>query len=150
MAATLEDVAWDLEPLVDGEGEAGAARFLQEAQDRSAAFAERYQGKVASIDGAKLAEAVGLQQLLDARVVELRPFELEEDEPRLDHGRLLLDALQQGAVGGLRGVGREAQHRVGAGLADELGDLLELRDGVRELRAVDARDLALEALGKGC
>ena len=51
MAATLEDVAWDLEPLVDGDGEAGADRLLKEAQDRSATFAERYQGQVASIDG---------------------------------------------------------------------------------------------------
>ena len=58
MAATLEDVAWDLEPLVDGDGEAGADRLLKEAQDRSATFADRYQGKVASIDGAQLAEAV--------------------------------------------------------------------------------------------
>src|SRR5213078_125969 len=58
MAATLEDVAWDLEPLVDGEGEAGADRLLKEAQDRSATFAERYQGKVSSIEGPQLAEAV--------------------------------------------------------------------------------------------
>ena len=41
MAATLEDVAWDLEPLVDGDGEAGADRLLKEAQDRSATFANR-------------------------------------------------------------------------------------------------------------
>jgi oligoendopeptidase F len=68
MAATLEDVAWDLEPLVDGEGEAGAARFLEEAQDRSAAFAERYQGKVASIDGAQLAEAVAELQAISELV----------------------------------------------------------------------------------
>jgi oligoendopeptidase F len=58
MAVTLEDVAWDLEPLVDGEGEAGADRLLKEAQDRSAAFAERFQGKVSTIDGQQLAEAV--------------------------------------------------------------------------------------------
>jgi oligoendopeptidase F len=68
MAVTLEDVAWDLEPLVDGEGEAGAAGFLQEAQDRSAAFAERYQGKVANIDGAQLAEAVAELQLISELV----------------------------------------------------------------------------------
>jgi oligoendopeptidase F len=68
MAATLEDVAWDLEPLVNGEGEPGAARFLEEAQDRSAAFAERYQGKVASIDGAQLAEAVAELQAISELV----------------------------------------------------------------------------------
>jgi oligoendopeptidase F len=68
MAATLEDVAWDLEPLVEGEGEAGAARFLQEAQDRSATFAERYQGNVASFDGAELAEAVAELQTISELV----------------------------------------------------------------------------------
>jgi oligoendopeptidase F len=68
MAATLEDVAWDLVPLVNAEGEAGAARFLDEAQDRSAAFAERYQGKVASIDGAQLAEAVAELQVISELV----------------------------------------------------------------------------------
>src|SRR3954454_19097913 len=57
MPAALEAVAWDLDPLVDGEGEAGADRQLAEAQERSAAFADRYQGKLATIDGASLAEA---------------------------------------------------------------------------------------------
>ncbi|HEU4973831.1 MAG TPA: M3 family oligoendopeptidase [Baekduia sp.] len=53
-----EDVAWDLEPLVDGEGEAGADRLLDEADRRAAAFAERYAGKVAELDGDGLAAAV--------------------------------------------------------------------------------------------
>src|SRR2546430_8651369 len=68
MAATLEDVAWDLEPLVEGEGEAGADRLLKEAQDRSAAFAERYQGNVSSIDGAQLAEAIAELQVISELV----------------------------------------------------------------------------------
>jgi oligoendopeptidase F len=54
----LQDVAWDLEPLVDGEGEAGADRMLAEADERAAAFAERFAGRVASIDGPELAEAM--------------------------------------------------------------------------------------------
>jgi oligoendopeptidase F len=54
----LESVAWDLEPLVDGEGEAGADRLLDEADRRAAAFAERYAGKVAELDGPELATAV--------------------------------------------------------------------------------------------
>jgi oligoendopeptidase F len=58
MAATLEDVAWDLDPLVDGDGEAGADRMLTEAQERSQAFADRFQGKLGSIDGSGLADAV--------------------------------------------------------------------------------------------
>jgi oligoendopeptidase F len=58
MSTSLEDVAWDLDPLVDGEGEAGADRLLGEAQELATAFAERYQGAVATIDGPGLAAAV--------------------------------------------------------------------------------------------
>src|SRR3954453_12374688 len=58
MPAALEAVAWDLDPLVDGEGEAGADRQLAEGQGGPPAFADRYQGKLATIDGEGLAEAV--------------------------------------------------------------------------------------------
>src|SRR5215211_191231 len=68
MPAALEAVAWDLDPLVDGEGEAGADRMLSEAQERAQAIAERFQGKVASIDGAGLAEAVGELQTISELV----------------------------------------------------------------------------------
>ncbi len=54
----VASVAWDLDPLVDGEGPAGADRLLDEAQARATAFAERYQGKVAELDGPGLAEAI--------------------------------------------------------------------------------------------
>ena len=33
MSTSLEAVAWDLDPLVDGDGEAGADRLLAEAQE---------------------------------------------------------------------------------------------------------------------
>jgi oligoendopeptidase F len=35
----VQDVAWNLEPLVDGEGTAGAERMLTQADERAAAFA---------------------------------------------------------------------------------------------------------------
>ncbi len=54
----LEQAAWDLEPLLDGEGEAGVDRRLDEAQSRAQAFAERYAGKLGELDGAGLAEAM--------------------------------------------------------------------------------------------
>jgi oligoendopeptidase F len=54
----LESVAWDLEPLVDGEGEAGADRLLAEADQRATAFAQQHAGKVADLDGPGLAAAV--------------------------------------------------------------------------------------------
>jgi oligoendopeptidase F len=54
----LQDVAWDLEPLVEGEGTEGADRMLAEADERAAAFAERYAGRMKDLDGAELAEAM--------------------------------------------------------------------------------------------
>jgi oligoendopeptidase F len=54
----LQDVAWDLDPLVEGEGTAGADRMLAEADERAAAFAERYAGRVKDLDGSELAAAM--------------------------------------------------------------------------------------------
>jgi oligoendopeptidase F len=62
----LQDVAWDLEPLVEGEGPEGADRLLVEADERAAAFAERYAGRVADLDGDELAAAMAeLQQIAE-------------------------------------------------------------------------------------
>ncbi len=55
----LERAAWDLEPLVDGEGEAGVERRLEEALTRAQVFAECYAGKLGELDGPGLAEAMG-------------------------------------------------------------------------------------------
>jgi oligoendopeptidase F len=54
----LESVAWDLDPLVDGDGEAGADRLLEEADRRASAFSGQHAGKVADLDGPGLAAAV--------------------------------------------------------------------------------------------
>jgi oligoendopeptidase F len=54
----LESVAWDLEPLVDGEGLDGVDRQLDEADTRAGAFSERYAGRVAELDGAALQAAM--------------------------------------------------------------------------------------------
>jgi oligoendopeptidase F len=64
MAATttdseLEQTAWDLGALVDGEGSESVARRLEEALTRSRAFAERYAGRLDGLDSAGLAEAMG-------------------------------------------------------------------------------------------
>ncbi|MGH3050738.1 MAG: M3 family oligoendopeptidase, partial [Gaiellaceae bacterium] len=50
--------AWDLDPIVDGEGDAGVARLLDDALARGASFAETYTGKVSSLDGAALRAAM--------------------------------------------------------------------------------------------
>jgi oligoendopeptidase F len=68
MSATdhVQDVAWDLDPLVDGEGDAGADRLLAEADERAAAFAQAHQGRVAELDGPGLAAAMAeLQTIVD-------------------------------------------------------------------------------------
>jgi oligoendopeptidase F len=54
----LEQAAWDLDPLVDGEGEAGVERQLDEALAGAEAFAARYARKLADLDGAGLAQAM--------------------------------------------------------------------------------------------
>src|SRR3954451_14314667 len=54
----LQNVAWDLDPLVDGEGPEGADRMLADADESAAAFAGRYAGRLVDIDGTELAEAM--------------------------------------------------------------------------------------------
>src|SRR3954470_12469241 len=56
-AADPADVAWDLEPLVDGDGPDGVDRLLDEGDRRAAAFAEAHAGRVAELDGPALAAA---------------------------------------------------------------------------------------------
>jgi oligoendopeptidase F len=55
----LEASAWDLEPLVEGEGQEGVERRLAEALTRAQAFAARHAGKLGELDGAGLREAMG-------------------------------------------------------------------------------------------
>ena len=52
-------VEWDLDPLVDGEGEAGVERLLDWASERARGFSERYAGRVGALaTPAELAEAM--------------------------------------------------------------------------------------------
>ena len=64
----LQAAVWDLEPLLDGAGEAGVEPRLQEALARAQAFATRYAGALAELDGAALREAMqelaGIQELV--------------------------------------------------------------------------------------
>jgi oligoendopeptidase F len=54
----LAEAAWDLEPLLDGDGEPGVERRLEEALARAQTFADRYAGKLTELDGTGLAEAM--------------------------------------------------------------------------------------------
>jgi oligoendopeptidase F len=55
---TVEDVSWDLSPLVHGEGDAGADRLVDEAAARAQAFADTYSGRLADLTGEEFAAAV--------------------------------------------------------------------------------------------
>ena len=62
----VQEVAWDLDPLVDGEGPGGADRLLAEADERAARFAETYAGRVGELDGAGLSAAMAeLETIVD-------------------------------------------------------------------------------------
>jgi oligoendopeptidase F len=54
----LEATAWDLDPLVHGQGEAGVDQLLDHAQERAEAFAAQHAGRVAEIDVAGLRGAM--------------------------------------------------------------------------------------------
>ncbi len=54
----LLETAWDLDPLVEGEGEAGVDRQLDEAVAAASEFADRYAGKVGELDADGLAQAM--------------------------------------------------------------------------------------------
>jgi oligoendopeptidase F len=54
----LQATAWDLEPLVDGEGQDGVERRLTEALGRAELFAVLYAGKVDELDGDRLGHAM--------------------------------------------------------------------------------------------
>jgi oligoendopeptidase F len=54
----LQATAWDLEPLVEGDGPDGVERRLSAALQRAQAFAERYAGKLEQLDSARLREAM--------------------------------------------------------------------------------------------
>jgi len=54
----LQATAWDLEPLVDGEGQEGVERRLAEGLERAGRFAERYAGALDGLDSDGLREAM--------------------------------------------------------------------------------------------
>jgi oligoendopeptidase F len=63
----LAKIEWDLGPLVEGEGEAGVERRLEQALTAARSFAESYRGKLAEeLDSDGLARAMrALEEILD-------------------------------------------------------------------------------------
>lgn len=54
----LDAVVWDLEPIVENRGDAGARRLLEEARSRAAAFRTGFAERVAQLDVEELVAAV--------------------------------------------------------------------------------------------
>jgi oligoendopeptidase F len=54
----LQAAAWDLEPLVAGEGKDGVERRMAEALERAKGFAEAHAGRLGELDGTGLASAM--------------------------------------------------------------------------------------------
>jgi oligoendopeptidase F len=54
----LQETSWDLDPLVDGRGADGVKELLAGADELATSFAERYQGKVDSLDADGLTRAM--------------------------------------------------------------------------------------------
>ena len=61
---TAADVAWDLEPLVDGEGADGVERLMAEASARADDL-ERFRGRMATCEAADLASAMRQLELIE-------------------------------------------------------------------------------------
>jgi oligoendopeptidase F len=60
-AIDLQDVAWNLDPLLDGgadDPEAAVTAMIADAQERADAFAEAHAGKIAALDGPGLVAAM--------------------------------------------------------------------------------------------
>jgi oligoendopeptidase F len=55
---TVQDVAWDLAPLVRGDEESGPDLLMEEATTRAEAFAEAYAGRIAQLEPPEFASAV--------------------------------------------------------------------------------------------
>jgi oligoendopeptidase F len=55
----LLQAAWDLEPLVEGEGREGVERRLSDALGRASSFAERHAGKLGELSSMQLRDAMG-------------------------------------------------------------------------------------------
>src|ERR1700758_5244786 len=64
----LLETEWDLEPLVDGQGEAGVGRQLAAAGEQARAFATAYAGRLGELDSKALEQAMheleAIQQLV--------------------------------------------------------------------------------------
>ncbi len=96
----LLDTAWNLEPLVEGEGSAGVERLLEEAAQRADAAAERYAGKVAQLDASELETAMRELETINelvGRAASYASLQFATDTADPERGALL-QAMQEHAT----------------------------------------------------
>ncbi|HEV2769157.1 MAG TPA: M3 family oligoendopeptidase [Solirubrobacteraceae bacterium] len=98
---TADDVAWNLEPLVDGQGDQGVDQLLDEAHRRAEAFAQQHAGRVGELDGPGLAAAMHeLEQLNDlaarAGNYAMLRFSVDTADPQI--GALLQRVQEKGTA----------------------------------------------------
>jgi oligoendopeptidase F len=95
----LLESAWDLSPIVDGEGDAGVERLLDEALERGARFADAYAGKLATLDSGGLREAMlelaAITELVD-RAGSYAMLEFTTDTADPARGALLQKVQERG------------------------------------------------------
>ncbi|HEY1507478.1 MAG TPA: M3 family oligoendopeptidase [Solirubrobacteraceae bacterium] len=95
----LLETAWDLEPLVDGDGEAGVERMLDEAIAVAATFSENYAGKVAELDRAGIVKAMHELELvydLVGRAASFASLQFSTDTADPKRGALLQRVQERG------------------------------------------------------
>jgi len=131
---TADDVAWDLEPLVDGQGDQGVDRLLDEAQRRAEAFAQQHAGRVHELDGPGLAAAMQeLEQLNDlaarAGNYAMLRFSVDTADPQI--GALLQRVQEKGTAIETRLLFFELEW---AALDDERAEELLAADGLETSR----------------
>ena len=133
-AADPADVAWDLEPLVDGDGPQGVDVLLDEADRRAATFAEAHAGRVAELDGpglvAATAELADLVELVGraGSYAALR-FATDTEDPA--HGALLAKVQERGTTIETRLLFFDLEW---AALDDERAEALLAADGLDRVR----------------
>ncbi|MFZ1926530.1 MAG: M3 family oligoendopeptidase [Solirubrobacteraceae bacterium] len=99
--AELEQATWNLEPLVNGQGQDGARAQLAEALDRSQAFAARYAGKLNELDSVGLEQAMrelGEIQELVGRAGTYAGLHFSVDTADPAAGALMQEVQERGTV----------------------------------------------------
>jgi oligoendopeptidase F len=130
----VQEVAWDLDPLVDGEGPEGADRLLAEADERAARFAETYAGHVGELDGAGLSAAMAeLETIVDrlGRVGSYAMLRFAVDTADPANGALLARVQERGTAVETKLLFFELEW---AAVDDERADELLRADGLQTTR----------------